>query len=452
MKERIIILGAGESGTGAAMLAKFHGYDVFVSDFGSIAPKYKKKLSESGIAFEEERHTSEKILEADLIIKSPGIPERAMIMQQIRKKGTKVISEIEFAARFTNAGFIAITGTNGKTTTTLLTYHILVNSGFKVGLAGNVGDSLARQVLEDGPDGVQYYVLELSSFQLDDMYDFKADVAILLNITPDHLDRYDNSFENYRDSKFRILNNMTKDDAFIYWYDDDVIKGKIAEIAVAPSELRISAREVGVDAFVNGPEINVQGASIDHEALPLKGTHNHINMMASVMASMFVGAGIHDIRTALGTYKNVPHRMEEVGIINGITFINDSKATNVDSVFYALGAYNSPITWIAGGIDKGNDYEKIRPLVSEKVKNLICLGEDNSKLLEAFGGMFKEIYETTDIKEAARMGYEYSEKNDVVLLSPACASFDLFSNYEDRGDQFRNAVTELMDDIKEKTR
>jgi UDP-N-acetylmuramoylalanine--D-glutamate ligase len=453
MQERIVILGAGESGTGAALLAKARNHDVFVSDFGIIKENFKKELFESGISFEEETHTYAEILNATLVIKSPGIPESAPIMIEVREKGIKVVSEIEFAALNTSAQFVAITGTNGKTTTTLLTYHILKECGFKVGLAGNVGESLARQVLKYGPDGRDYYVTELSSFQLDDLFSFKAHVAILLNITPDHLDRYENNFSMYRDSKFRVIQNMNSTDVFIYWKEDQVIQEKILNTLIISQQIAVSLEKGGSNdsAHVEEDSLVVNGHRYPLEALPLKGKHNCINMMAAISAATFLGIEGSDIEYALKTYVNVAHRMELAGNISGITFINDSKATNVDSVYYALDAFDKSITWIAGGVDKGNNYNQLKSLVEEKVTALICLGKDNAKLKEAFGGILNTILETEDIREAARLGYEYAHKNDVVLLSPACASFDLFRNYEDRGDQFKDAVNELKKEVEVKT-
>jgi UDP-N-acetylmuramoylalanine--D-glutamate ligase len=450
MSKRIVILGAGESGTGAALLAKANGFDVFVSDFGKIKNSYRHELITNKIGFEENKHSYPLILNAKTIIKSPGISEDTPVMKKIRENDIEVISEIEFASQFTNARFISITGTNGKTTTTLLIYHLLDNCGYNVGLAGNVGKGFARQVLNDGRTGRDFYVIELSSFQLDDMFKFHATVAILLNITPDHLDRYDHDFSKYKNSKLRILNNLTKEDAFIFWSGDKVISEEIRNRNIIPKKINVSLADPNAFAFYDKEYLDVDGFRIPVESMPLRGRHNHINIMAAISAVKFLGAKNEDISEALITYKNAPHRMELVEKIDGITFINDSKATNVDSVFYALDAFNPSITWIAGGIDKGNDYDQIKPLVKEKVKTLICLGRDNHKLKETFSGLLDTILETNDIRDAARLGYEYSNNGDVVLLSPACASFDLFKNYEDRGDQFKHAVLELKNEIEAK--
>ena len=451
MQKRIVILGAGESGTGAALLANANGYDVFVSDYGEINENFKKELFEAGITFEERTHTVSRIIDASLIIKSPGISEDTSIMKDVRQQNVQLVSEIEFAAGYTNAKFVAITGTNGKTTTTLLTWHLLKNCGFNAGLAGNVGQSLARQILMDGKDGKDFYVIELSSFQLDDLFSFRPHIAILLNITPDHLDRYENDFSKYRDSKFRILQNMTVDDSFIFWKDDPVILEKMNSSEIIPRKLTVSLTDSNASAYYEEEYLNVLDSRYELNSMPLKGRHNYINMMASISAALLLGAKHGEINSAMQSYRNAPHRMEFIGEVDGITFINDSKATNIDSVYYALEAYDSSITWIAGGVDKGNDYNKLKTLVTDKVKALICLGTDNQKLKKAFGGVLNTILETQDIKEAARMGYEYSQNNDVVLLSPACASFDLFRNYEDRGEQFRDAVIELAEELRAKT-
>ena len=444
MKEKIVILGAGESGTGAALLAKAKGYDVFVSDAGAIKDKYKAELNDAGIAFEEGQHSGEKILDATILIKSPGIPDKAPIMQQAATLNIPVIDEIEFAFRHTDAKIIAITGTNGKTTTTLLTHHLMKQAGFNAGLAGNVGFSMARQVARERFD---WYVLEVSSFQLDGMETFKPEIGILLNITPDHLDRYDYTMQNYVNSKFQLIENMTRQEYFIYYADDTVISQEISTRSVVPQQIPISLQS-GADAGVkyDGEKMTFslkEKFGISQSDTTLKGPHNLINTMAAVSAVYLAGASLDAIRAGLKTFVNAPHRLESVGMINGVEFVNDSKATNVDSVVYALGSYDKPLVWIAGGIDKGNDYNIIRDAVKKKVRALICLGKDNEKLKKAFGDTVPVIMETQSVKELIRMALEVAKKGDVVLLSPACASFDLFRNYEDRGDQFRKAVKEF---------
>jgi UDP-N-acetylmuramoylalanine--D-glutamate ligase len=449
MKERIVILGSGESGTGAAILAKAKGYDVFVSDQGHIKDKYKEELRNNSIGFEEGAHTEKKVVNADLIIKSPGIPEKAEIVKKVKAANISIIDEIEFAYRFIDGSkVIAITGTNGKTTTTLLTYHLLKSAGFNVALAGNVGFSMARQIAEKKFD---WYVLELSSFQLDGIETFKPEVGVLLNITPDHLDRYEYNMQNYVNSKFRLIRNMTSQEEFIYYTDDPVISAETASRAIVPRKVPVSLK---VDAPVNvkydGNEMTFsfrERFSIAQSDTTLKGPHNLINTMAAVSAAYFAGVPVSAIREALKTFKNAPHRLEPVGVIKGIEYINDSKATNVDSVVYALGSYDKPLVWIAGGVDKGNDYNLIKAEVQKKVKALICLGKDNEKLKKAFTGVVPIIEETQSVKELVRMALKVAQKGDVVLLSPACASFDLFRNYEDRGNQFREAVQELKKEV-----
>lgn len=444
MKEKIVILGAGESGTGAALLAKAKGYDVFVSDSGAVKDKYKAELNAAGIPFEEGQHSGEKILDAKILIKSPGIPDKAPIMQQAASLNIPVIDEIEFAFRHTDAKIIAITGTNGKTTTTLLAYHLMKEAGFNVGLAGNVGFSMARQVASKTFD---WYVLEISSFQLDGTETFKPEIGILLNITPDHLDRYDYTMQNYVNSKFQLIENMTRQEYFIYYADDTVIGQEIRTRSVVPQQIPVSLRS-DADAGVkyDGGKMTFglkEKFSIDQSETTLKGPHNLINTMAAVSAVYLAGAPLEAIRAGLKTFVNAPHRLESVGVINGVEFVNDSKATNVDSVVYALGSYDRPLVWIAGGIDKGNDYSIIRDAVKQKVRALICLGKDNEKLKKAFGDTVPVIKETQNVKELVSMALEVAKEGDVVLLSPACASFDLFRNYEDRGDQFRSAVKEF---------
>ena len=443
----IAILGAGESGVGAAMLAKKQGFDVFVSDFGKIKEKYKEVLNKEGVEWEEGMHTTDRILGATEIIKSPGIPENVKIVKEALQKGVSVISEIEFAGRFTKAKLIGITGSNGKTTTTLLTYHILKKAGLNVGIAGNVGDSFAKQVTTEDFD---FYVLELSSFQLDGLVDFKVDVSVLLNITPDHLDRYEYKFENYVNSKFRITNNQTKEDFFIYCKDDDAIMKALGNKKIEATQLPFSIKEDGCEgAYLNKKEEIVfnhinqqQPQTMSIHDLALNGKHNIYNSMAAGIASKVLDLRKEIVRESLSDFQNVEHRLEHICYVNGIEFINDSKATNVNAVWYALESINKPIVWIAGGVDKGNDYEELIPLVRDKVKALVCLGVDNSRLVEAFGNVV-DVYETSSAKDAVKLSYKLGAKGDLVLLSPACASFDLFDNYEERGLEFRKAVREL---------
>ncbi|MDO9256425.1 MAG: UDP-N-acetylmuramoyl-L-alanine--D-glutamate ligase [Bacteroidales bacterium] len=446
MSKKIAILGAGESGTGAAVLAKKQGFRVWLSDSGKIKEKYRNVLSHFEIAFEEGKHTEEEILDADEVIISPGIPLTAPLVQKIKAKLIPVISEIEFAARYTKARKICITGSNGKTTTTLLIHHILKNAGFNVGLAGNVGESFAMQVATKEYD---WYVLEISSFQLDSMFDFKADIAILTNITPDHMDRYDYKFENYINSKFRITQNQTNEDAFIYCLDDEVsaaevsrrnLKAQIYTTTCQPGNTTANAY-----CFENKIQIttNTNFFTMTLEELALQGKHNVYNSMAASIASKLVDIRSESIRQSLSAFENVPHRLEFVARIHGIDFINDSKATNVNSAWYALETADSPLIWIAGGVDKGNDYAKLEELVSQKVKAIICLGVDNAKIIETFGSRVDAIYETQSAEQAVLTAYTIGKKGDTVLLSPACASFDLFESYEDRGDKFKQAVRNL---------
>lgn len=452
MKERVVILGAGESGTGAALLAKEKGFDAFVSDQGQIKEKYKAELTQHAIEFEEGKHTAERILTADLVIKSPGIPEKAEIIKKIKEAHITVIDEIEFAFRFIGDGkVLAITGTNGKTTTTLLSFHLMKNAGFNVALAGNVGFSMARQVAQQK---YEWYVLELSSFQLDGTETFKPDIGILLNITPDHLDRYEYNMQNYVNSKFQLIDNMEPQHHFIFYTDDPVIANEIKSRPIVPDQVCVSLKtESHCPVKFEGKKMTfkLKGKifSIAQSETTLKGPHNLINTMASVSAAFLAGANLDAILAGLKTFKNAPHRLEPVGVIKGVEFINDSKATNVDSVVYALGSYDKPLVWIAGGIDKGNDYNILREEVKKKVKALICLGKDNEKLKKAFGGVVPKIQETQSVAQLVRMALEAAQQGDVVLLSPACASFDLFRNYEDRGDQFRKAVQELKKEIED---
>ncbi len=446
MKKRIVVLGGGESGVGAASLAKAKGYDVFLSDSGILNEKYRKVLLENDINFEEGKHTPTLILTADEIIKSPGIPESVPIMNTIFKSEIKVIDEIEFAARFLDAKFIAISGTNGKTTTTLLTYHLLKEAGIDVGLAGNVGQSLAMQVIDKQHE---YYVLELSSFQLDYLYEFQPEVAILLNITPDHLDRYSYDLEKYVASKFRIANNMTASEKFIYFNEDNLINTFLKKQELAASKYPVSLNvKLSKGAYKKDSQLKFVGVdegdfSIALSEVSLRGSHNMINIMCAVMAARFVGVDEGTIKASLKTFINAPHRLEFVADVSGIDFINDSKATNVDAVSYALASFDRPLIWILGGIDKGNDYGKLDAMVKKNVKAIVCLGKENEKIKKAFSGQVDEIKETTSAKEAVQWAYEMANTGDIVLLSPACASFDLFDNYEERGDKFKEAVREL---------
>jgi UDP-N-acetylmuramoylalanine--D-glutamate ligase len=446
MSQKIAILGAGESGTGAAILAKKNGYEVFVSDKGEIKEKYSNVLFKAGIAFEEGRHSESLILSSDEVIKSPGIPDSAPIILQLLKKGAPVISEIEFANRYTKAKKICITGSNGKTTTTLLTYHILKNAGFNVGVAGNVGSSFAMQVAEQNFD---WYVLEISSFQLDNMYDFKADIAILTNITPDHMDRYDHRFENYIESKFRITRNQDKNDAFIYCKDDEVSSAEVDKREIAATVYPFTAfstlQQAG--AYSNGKQLTIHIHNdpfiMTLEELALQGRHNLYNSMAAGIAGRLLDIRKENIRQSMSDFQNVDHRLEYVARIHGIEFINDSKATNVNSTWFALESIDKPIIWIAGGIDKGNEYSRLFEMVKRKVKALICLGIDNSIIIDTFRDKVESVYETQSAQQAVLLAYSIGKPGDVVLLSPSCASFDLFENYEDRGNQFKSAVKSL---------
>ncbi|MBL0343381.1 MAG: UDP-N-acetylmuramoyl-L-alanine--D-glutamate ligase [Bacteroidetes bacterium] len=443
--KKIVILGAGESGYGAAVLGRSKGYDVFISDMGVIKEEYRDLLVKDGFRFEEGKHSEQEILSASEVIKSPGIPDKAGIIKKINEKGIPVISEIEFAGRYTNSKTICITGTNGKTTTTMLTYHILQKAGLKVGLAGNVGKSFALQVAQQDYD---YYVLELSSFQLDGMFTFKADIAVLLNITPDHLDRYEYKLQNYVDSKFRIVQNQTASDTFIYCADDAIIEAEISKRNIPSTLLPFSIqKEKGMAAFVkdNQLNINIQNQLLHMSIfdLALQGKHNLYNSMASGIAARVIDIRKDTVRESFSDFKNIEHRLEHVMTVHGIEFINDSKATNVNSSWYALECMQKPIVWIVGGVDKGNDYANLRELVRTKVKAIVCLGTDNDKIHEAFGDLVTDIVDTKSALEAVKISYEKGRKGDVVLLSPACASFDLFKNYEDRGWQFKKAVKSL---------
>lgn len=439
---KIAILGAGESGVGAALLAKAKGFEVFVSDKGPISDKYKAILQNNRISFEENEHTESAILSADEIIKSPGIPNKADLILKLISLKKPILSEIEFAARYTNAKIIAITGSNGKTTTTLLTYHLLKTAGKKVGLGGNIGESFAKQVIDDEFD---YFVLELSSFQLDNMYDFRADTSILLNITPDHLDRYNYDFQLYTNSKFRILQNMRQSDTFICFADNEPIANYLTTNNLIPNTQIVSLTKPQKEGgYFDGKSMIFDGTwgnfSIETTELPLKGSHNAINMMSAILAAKSMNVAIEYILQGLKTFNNAPHRLEKIAEINGVEYVNDSKATNVDSVFYALGSFEKPIILIIGGVDKGNDYSQIEALVAQKVKALICMGVDNHKLLDYFTNKIPIIMDTHSLAEALNMANAMATSGDVVLLSPACASFDLFKNYEDRGTQFRESV------------
>lgn len=446
----LVILGGGESGAGAARLGKKLGYEVFLSDKGNLSDKYKKVLEELEVKYEEGQHTEERIFAADLVVKSPGIPDKLPMIVGLRERGIEVISEIEFAGRNTDAKMYCITGSNGKTTTTLLLYHILRNAGYDVGLAGNVGNSLAAQVAENLH---RVYVVELSSFQLDGMFQFRCDTAILTNITPDHLDRYDYKFENYANSKFRILNNMRKEDLFVYGYDCDVVREKVEQGKVIPEvagftysdNLRLNAYMYGdmVVACLGNREFRIAKRDIT-----IQGRHNVYNAMAAVLASLKAGVNDEDLREGLMTFPQVEHRLETVDVVNGVTYINDSKATNVDSAWYALDSMHAPVVWIAGGTDKGNDYSVLFDLVKEKVKLLICMGVDNNKLIDAFSSLC-EVIDTHSLDETMEVAYRRAESGDVVLLSPCCASFDLFKNYENRGELFKLKVKDLKKRAKE---
>jgi len=440
----IAILGAGESGVGAAFLAKKQGWDVFVSDAGAIKDSFKKELNDLAVQWEENGHSEERILAAELVIKSPGIPEKAPLIKKLRERGVKIISEIEFGAYYNTAKTICITGSNGKTTTTMLTHHILKKAGIRVGLAGNVGASFAKQVAEEAFD---WYVLELSSFQLDDMYDFRADIAILTNITPDHLDRYNYEMQNYINAKFRILQNQTKTDWFIYNADDPIISKEVAQRKIVAQQAAFSlTTPQKVGGYINKQQLTInikdQFTMSIHD-LALKGKHNSQNSLASGVAARILEIRKEIVRESLEDFVNVEHRLEFVAKVHGIEFVNDSKATNVNSTWFALESMENPTVWIVGGVDKGNDYSQLIDLVKEKVKAIICLGVDNKKLIETFSGVVDSIVEARSAMEAVAYGYRIAKKDETVLLSPACASFDLFENYEDRGNQFKEAVRSL---------
>ncbi|AOZ99689.1 UDP-N-acetylmuramoyl-L-alanine--D-glutamate ligase [Flavobacterium commune] len=442
---RLVVLGGGESGVGTAILGKEKGYDVFVSDFGKIKENYKEVLIKNGIDWEDEKHTESLILNADVVMKSPGIPEKAPIVKKLVEKGIPVISEIEFAAPFTKAITIGITGSNGKTTTTMLTYHLLKSAGLNVGLAGNIGKSFAEQVAEDKYDS---YVLELSSFQLDGIINYKPHIAIITNISPDHLDRYDYKYENYIDSKFRITMNQTEEDYLIYDADDEAIsewlqknktRAKLIPFSLTKTfEEGVFIKNNKMEAIINQEEFQMETA-----AIALEGKHNFKNAMAATSVAKLMQIRKATIRESLSNFQGVEHRLEKVLKIQNVQYINDSKATNVNATFFALDSMNTPTVWIVGGVDKGNDYNELMALVREKVKAIICLGVENRKIIDAFGNVVDVMVEVGTMTEAVRMAQHISEKGDTVLLSPACASFDLFENYEDRGRQFKDAVHNL---------
>jgi UDP-N-acetylmuramoylalanine--D-glutamate ligase len=442
---RIVVLGAGESGTGAAVLAARQGYDVFVSDSGYIRPEYREILNKYRIPFEEKNHSMDIILSACEVIKSPGISDKTPVMKAVIDEQIPVISEIEFGARYTNAKKICITGSNGKTTTTSLIYYMMKEAGMNVGLAGNVGKSFALQVAEENFD---YYVIELSSFQLEGMYRFKADIAILLNITPDHLDRYEYSLQKYINAKMRILQNMTKEEFFIFCSDDEITIKELEKIVLTAQALPFSIEEKhSPGAYIENVFLNIDYRSSNFSMpageLSLKGKHNIYNSMAAGIAGRLLEIRKENIRTALSTFPGVEHRLEHVLRIRDVEYINDSKATNVNSTWYALESVKKPVVWIAGGTDKGNDYSILQGLAEEKVRGLICLGKDNTKLIKSFRDIVPQYVEVQSMPDAVKTAYRMAKPGDTVLLSPACASFDLFNNYEDRGLQFKQCVREL---------
>lgn len=444
-QEHIVVLGGGESGTGAALLAVQKGYSVFVSDKGPLGSQYRQQLEEKGIPYEENTHTEEKILAAHKVIKSPGIPDTAPLVLQLRQRGIPVIDELSFALSYTQARVIAITGTNGKTTTTLLTYHLLKEAGFNVGLAGNVGISLAA-LLAEGKE-FDWLVLEVSSFQLDGMPAFSPAQAILLNITPDHLDRYGYEFSNYIASKMQIGLHLAEDAAFIYYAEDPVIEQALQQFSIAGQLLPVANEGKLAVANLEEAWIRIKGPVKDtllpYADMAVQGRHNYINTSCAVLAAFRAGVPEQSIRQSLQSFVNAPHRLEKVATIDNVEWINDSKATNVDAAWYALDAMQKPIVWIAGGVDKGNDYQQLEALVRQKVKALVCLGKDNSKLKKAFAGQVPQLFDAADLDTAIAHAREVAQPGDVVLLSPACASFDLFRNYIDRGDQFRERVKDI---------
>lgn len=443
---RLVVLGAGESGVGAAVLGKDQGFDVFVSDIGVIASKYEKILAEENVVFESGRHSEEKIINASLIVKSPGIPSNTKLLVKLRALGIPIISEIEFAAQYTDAKLICITGSNGKSTTSMLTYYMLQKGGVNVGLAGNIGKSFAYQVARER---FKVYVIELSSFMLDDMYHFRADIAVLLNITPDHLDRYNNEMDKYVESKFRIIQNQCAQDYFIYCADDKEVMNAIESFSIEATQLPISQEiEFSTGAFLRDNSIvfnmfNEEVFTMNIEELSLQGKHNVYNNMASGLIAKVQDLRNRTMKESMGSYVNIPHRLEHVAVIGGVNYINDSKATNINSVWYALESFSSDIVLLLGGVDKGNDYDMLRDLVQQKVKAIICIGKDTSRIHEAFDDVVDIIVNGSSMQDAVHIASHLAKKGDVVLLSPACASFDWFKNFEDRGEQFKDAVMSL---------
>ena len=442
---KLVILGGGESGVGTALLGKKEGYEVFLSDFGKIKQKYKDVLIQNEIDWEEEKHTEDKILNADVVMKSPGIPDKVPIIKKLKEKGIEVISEIEFASKFSKAFTVGITGSNGKTTTTLLTYHLLKSGGLNVGLAGNIGDSYAEQVANENVDG---YVLELSSFQLDGIKDYAPHIAVITNLSPDHLDRYDYKYENYIEAKFRITMNQTEDDYLIYDADDPEIEKWLKNNKTKAKLIGFSlTKKINNGAYLNQDtmiiNIDTEELTMPVSTLALEGKHNMKNAMAAAAVAEILRVRKNTIRESMSNFQGVEHRLEKVLKIQNVQYINDSKATNVNSVFFALDSINTPLVWIAGGVDKGNDYSELMPLVREKVKAIICLGVDNQKLIETFGNVVEIMVETQSMDEAVKIASRIAERGETVLLSPACASFDLFENYEDRGKKFKQAVRQL---------
>jgi UDP-N-acetylmuramoylalanine--D-glutamate ligase len=445
MQPRIVILGAGESGIGTAVLAKKLGADVFVSDSGTVKPAIVAELNALGVAWEQGGHTEALILNADEVVKSPGIPDNAPLVKRLKFNGIPVINEIEYAARHTKAKLIGITGTNGKTTTTLLTYHIFKNAGYKVGLGGNIGKSFARQVAEQDFD---YYILEISSFQLDGMFNTRLDVGVLTNITPDHLDRYDYQLENYVASKLRIAQNMGPEQVLLYCADDPITTQALEGASIKARKIAFSLNQKLAEGAWKEDKnmiisINQDTMTVPFDELSLKGRHNAYNAMAASVPAKLYDIRKEAIRDSLSSFEQVEHRLEAVATIKGVEYINDSKATNVNSTWYALESFNSPIVWIAGGVDKGNDYDALKELVKERVKAIVCLGTDNRRIHEEFGALVPVIVNTTSMEECVKMSHHLAVKGDIVLLSPACASFDLFDNYEDRGRQFKKHVKAL---------
>ena len=442
--KRIVVLGAGESGAGAAVLAKKEGFDVFVSDMSKIADRYKKLLDDHQIEWEEGQHTEDKILNANEIIKSPGIPDTAPMVSKAIKQGIHIISEIEFAGRYTDAKMICITGSNGKTTTTSLIYHIFRQAGYDAGLAGNIGHSLALQVAEEPHD---YYIIELSSFQLDNMYDFRANIAILLNITPDHLDRYDNCMQNYTDAKMRIIQNQTPQDAFIYWADDPIVSKELQKYDIKAVQCPFSdIKKNGVIGYIEEGQYKLEYPTpfnMEQESLSLTGRHNIYNSLAAGLAANIAGIKKEEIRRSLGDFPGVEHRLEKVCDVRGVHYVNDSKATNVDACWYALESMKTKVVLIVGGKDKGNDYSPLFPLIKEKCSALVYLGADNQKLHDNFDQLGLPVRDTHSMKDCVAACYELAQPGETVLLSPCCASFDLFKNMEDRGEQFKELARSL---------